>query len=271
MPPLTKRLTHCRAGRAAALLLAVLLLAAAVLAAWPAAASAQDESRAGLVVVHGDGSVVQQCVTFVEESISGYELLRRAGLDLKVEAGGFGTTVCSIAGEGCSFPAESCFCRCQGSPCVYWSYWRRQPSGEWFYQVLGAGNTQVKDGDVEGWRWAAGTTRTAQEPPAVRFEDICAAPETDMTLAAGAAVTGAVPPTANEPMTEEAAAARSALSTTEAVAAADQASAAGGQVALAAGETSLQSPVRLVWFVLIGVVVAPVAMLAVWALLRRKR
>ena len=94
---------------------------------------------------------------------------------LSIEAGGFGATVCSIDNEGCSYPAESCFCRCQGTPCVYWSYWRLQPDGSWRYQPLGADNMQVSNGDVEAWRWAEGTTRSAVEPPAAGFEDICAA------------------------------------------------------------------------------------------------
>ena len=71
----------------------------------PAGASAQEGNRAGLIVVHGDGRVVRQCVTFAEERISGYELLQRGNLPFSVEAGGFGATVCSIDGEGCNYPA----------------------------------------------------------------------------------------------------------------------------------------------------------------------
>ena len=42
--------------------------------------SAQEESRAGLVIVHGDGSVVTQCIAFAEESIRGADLLARSTL-----------------------------------------------------------------------------------------------------------------------------------------------------------------------------------------------
>jgi hypothetical protein len=152
--------------------LAMLLL----LAGPTPAVQAQDENRAGLVIVHGDGTTDQYCVAFPEASISGYELLTRAGLTLSVEAAASGATICSIDGEGCSYPQESCFCQCQGSPCVYWSYWRMTEDG-WLYQNLGAGNTKVRHGDVEGWHWAAGTTRNAEAPPAIAFEAICAAEE----------------------------------------------------------------------------------------------
>ena len=228
----------------------------------PNVAQAQEENRAGLVIVHGDGSVVQQCVAFTEESISGYELLQRAGAALSVEAGGFGATVCSIDGEGCSYPAESCFCQCQSSPCIYWSYWRRQPDGPWRYQPLGAGNTQVRDGDVEGWHWAAGTRSSAVEPPAVRFEDICA-PEAQAASATEDAVDAV-----------DSAAVQASVETPTAAAAQP----APALTATAAGDTTAAEPgvdqagvdLRSLWGVLAAVVILPAAVLLMWALMRRK-
>ncbi len=147
-------------------------VAALLLAVSPA--TAQEENRAGLVIVHGDGSVATQCVAFAEPAISGADLLARSGLELAVEASSMGGTICRIDGEGCGFPQESCFCQCQGSPCVYWSYWRRT-EGAWLYSNAGAGNTTVNDGAVEGWRWGLGTVEKAEPPPELTFEDICAA------------------------------------------------------------------------------------------------
>ena len=89
-----------------------------------------------------------------------------------MEANATGATVCSLDGEGCAFPAQSCFCQCQGSPCVYWSYWRLADDG-WAYQTIGAGGTKVRDGTVEGWRWGAGTVESATEPPVVDLAEIC--------------------------------------------------------------------------------------------------
>lgn len=137
--------------------------------------TAAEPHRAGLVIVHGDGRVVTRCVTFAEESISGVELLVRSGLELRLDATGVGTTICSIAGEGCPAPS-SCFCQCQSSPCVYWSYWQLE-EGAWRYSNLGAGLTQVRDGTVEGWVWGEGSASgEATAPPVLGMDEICGEP-----------------------------------------------------------------------------------------------
>lgn len=171
-------------------------------------ASAQEEQRAGLVVVHGDGRVVTQCVAFAETTISGADLLARSALDVAVEASGMGATVCRLDGEGCDFPAESCFCQCQGSPCIYWSYWRLN-NGEWQYSNGGAGNTTVQDGAVEGWRWGLGTVEAAAPPPDVAFADICDVQEAPAAQTAPAApiTTSGAPPASNPDATAVATAA----------------------------------------------------------------
>jgi hypothetical protein len=236
-------------------------LAALAAALLPVAARAQEEQRAGLVVAYGDGRVEQQCVAFDEESISGYELLQAAGLALSVEAGAVGPTVCSISGEGCSYPQESCFCRCQGSPCVYWSYWRLGEEGAWRYQVLGAGNTRVRNGDVEGWRWAAGITRSAEEPPALSFADVCG--NSDVTAEASPEI--APKPlleSAPEPLLEPApqgTAQNTPQNTTQPT------------VALTAqtGDAALSLPAQPMWLLLGAVTLLPAALLVGWALWRR--
>jgi hypothetical protein len=134
-------------------------------------------------VVHEDG-VVQRCVAFREEHISGYDVLERSGLALIPMAGGaLGISICSIDHHGCNYPAEDCFCRCQGTPCVYWSYWHLV-DGEWQYSSLGAASHRVRNGDVEGWVWSEGEyARSGQQPPKVRFEDICnAAPSNEQAV-----------------------------------------------------------------------------------------
>jgi hypothetical protein len=176
----------------------VIAAVALLLIASPAAA--QEENRAGLVIVHSDGSVTTQCVAFAEPAISGADLLARSGLDLAVEASSMGGTICRIDGEGCDFPQESCFCQCQGSPCIYWSYWRRT-EGAWLYSNAGAGNTTVNDGAVEGWRWGPGTVEQAEAPPDLTFEEICASPpiatdDTEPAVGATEPVTSSTTPAA---------------------------------------------------------------------------
>jgi hypothetical protein len=160
---------------------------------------AQAANRAGLVVVHGDGAVVTQCVAFDTPSISGYELLERSGLDLRMEVSGMGPTICRLDEEGCD-AGQNCFCHCRSGPCTYWTYWRlvtdpdsqkslsrseardadfsaeAEPAG-WRYSNMGAGNTQVTDGMVEGWVWgdsAAGEDARVAPPP-MTFDEICSA------------------------------------------------------------------------------------------------
>ena len=144
--------------------------------------AAQDDSpnRAALVVVHGDGRVVTRCVAFVEAQITGLELVQRTDLDLNLEASGMGATICRLDGEGCTYPQQSCFCQCEGENCVYWSYWHSQ-AGAWVYSNLGAANSVVAPGALEGWVWGAGTVDTAQSPPTLTFDAICAAPTATST------------------------------------------------------------------------------------------
>ncbi len=141
---------------------------------------ADGPNRVGLVVVHGNGDVITQCVEFSEDEISGAEVLQRSGLDLSMDVAGYGATICSIDSEGCSFPAESCFCQCQGSPCEYWSYWHAA-NGEWDYSNLGASNYFVHNGDVEGWVWGEGVIGASADvtPPQLSFDEICAVPATN--------------------------------------------------------------------------------------------
>jgi hypothetical protein len=167
-PALFSKIIRC------ATLLLVLILGMGQ-AAPIAAQSDPVPNRAGLVVVHEDGSVVSRCVGFDEESISGYDLLVRGGFAPRAEVTGMGTSVCSLEGKGCG-EGENCFCQCQSSPCIYWTYWQLGPEG-WRYFNMGASSNQVSDGAVQGWRWGESKPNAPAEiaPPLMTFADICAA------------------------------------------------------------------------------------------------
>ena len=244
-------------------------LLVAVLVLLPRVAYAQEENRAGLVVVFGDGRVEQQCVAFAEDGISGYDLLQRSGLPLNVEAGAIGPTVCSIGKEGCSYPQESCFCRCQGSPCVYWSYWRLQGDGTWRYQSLGAGNIEVRAGDVEGWHWAGGTTNNAEDPPAVTFADVCG-----VTVQQAAAATPSMPaenaaPEAGTALAVTVDAVTATVTSVPPAAPVENTTAA--SMDAAKGADAAQAGIQPLWLLLAGVIVVPAVVLVVWALVRKGR
>jgi hypothetical protein len=154
-----------------ALLVLVLGLAAA------ANVRADGPNRVGLVVRFGDGSVVSRCVEFSEPSLSGYEVLARAGLTVVAEFSGLGAAVCKVQNDGCNYPAETCFCQCEGSPCVYWVY-HHLVEGAWQYSGFGASSYQVSNGAVEGWAWGEGDPNGGVQPPVMTFEQICAPPPT---------------------------------------------------------------------------------------------
>jgi hypothetical protein len=144
--------------------LLVLVLSAALigLTASPPIARAQLPSRAGLVVRLEDGQAITRCVQFDEPAISGQDVLLRSGLEVVAD----GQAICDIEGQsGCS--AANCFCRCQASSCLYWSYWHLV-GGDWQSSGVGAGDYQVQDRDVEGWSWGTGAP-----PPAMTFGRIC--------------------------------------------------------------------------------------------------
>ena len=129
--------------------------------------SAQAQNRAGLVIQYADGRVATYCVRFGEPSITGLDLLNRAGLKVVAEVGGLGAATCSIDGQGCAYPAQPCFCQCQGASCAYWNYFHLI-DGAWRYSPIGALGYTVTDGAVDGWAWGDKVT-----PPTYTIEQIC--------------------------------------------------------------------------------------------------
>lgn len=132
---------------------------------------ASEENRVALVIDYGDGEVITQCVTFPEDSITGYEALQRSELPVETDFQTGGAAVCRIDGQGC--PAEDCFCSCRGGgDCKYWSYWHLT-NGVWGYSAAGAGIYNVQDGMVDGWVWGLGSVTQASPPPVIPFGEIC--------------------------------------------------------------------------------------------------
>jgi hypothetical protein len=139
--------------------------------------AAAGTSRAGLVVQFGDGKVMRYCVSFSEESITGYELLRRTGLPLVYQDYGAGSVaMCKIGDEGCEYPREQCFCRCRNTQtgCRFWGYYTiDRATGKWRLSEKGSGVRDMRNGDIDGWRW--GTHQpNPNPPPASTLESLCA-------------------------------------------------------------------------------------------------
>ena len=63
----------------------------------PAVTRADSPNRVGLVVRHGDGSLITQCIEFSQPQISGYDALVLSGLHLQIsQDSGLGAAICSI-------------------------------------------------------------------------------------------------------------------------------------------------------------------------------
>ncbi|MEA2576020.1 MAG: hypothetical protein QOH93_3318 [Chloroflexia bacterium] len=160
-----------RAYRALSVLLLVLCVALAA-SNTPAVTHAQQtENHAGLVVQFGDGTTNTYCIPFTGDTITGFDLLLKTGLDVTAETqGALGAWVCRIGPDGCNFPEESCVCQSYGPGGKYWVY-HHLKAGAWKSSSLGSSNYKVHNGEVEGWAWSSG------KGPGVTpsFGELCAA------------------------------------------------------------------------------------------------
>jgi hypothetical protein len=161
-------------------------------------AAAQHPNGTGLVIRHGDGTLVEIYVQFDEASLTGEELLNRSGLDFsEAPFGGLGAGVCSIGGEGC--PSDNCYCKSYTTPAYYWRYYALQDGG-WLEQLRGPSTHVLHDGDVDAWSWTAGDPGL----PNLTIDDIAAVNGVDRNAPDPTATATAtiIPPTATAPPPE---------------------------------------------------------------------
>ena len=127
----------------------------------------QATQRAALVVRFDSGQIaVEQCVSFSEPEITGYDLLRKSQWPvIASQFNGMGAAICKIADQGC--PAEDCFCK-SVSEQKSWFFWTLQ-NGAWVSSNAGASGAKVTEGVVHGWVWGSGSPIE----PARTFEQIC--------------------------------------------------------------------------------------------------
>lgn len=137
--------------------------------------SAQDQAiRVGEVIKGPGGQTSTYCVSLTPDHANGLDALRATGLDINAQIGALGAAVCRIDKTGCSYPAETCFCQCQGNQCDYWSYFYQDENKHWLYSSLGPSTRQLKMGDVEGWLWNEGKGLTPVGGlPELTFDAIC--------------------------------------------------------------------------------------------------
>lgn len=139
--------------------------------------SAQDQTvRVGLVIKGQGGQVSTYCLTLTPDHANGLDALRATSLDISAQIGALGAAVCRIQTVGCSYPAETCFCQCQGNQCNYWSYFYQDTDRRWLYSGIGPSTRKLKTGDVDGWLWNEGKDLTPVGGlPDLSFDTICSA------------------------------------------------------------------------------------------------
>jgi hypothetical protein len=113
-------------------------------------AGAAATHHAGVVVEHGNSSVLTRCVAFGGDSITGYDLLKASGIQSSTAdyGGSLGEAVCQIDYEPPSYP-QSCF----SSGGSYWAIFAARQGGSWQLTSRGVSNMSFADGDVEGFRY----------------------------------------------------------------------------------------------------------------------
>lgn len=139
-------------------------LGATALVHHPAHASIH---RAALVIEHASGRLVTRCINFVEDQITGLQLIQRSGVSYQTQGfGSLGEAICQLDGEPVSVPPH-----CFGSG-PYWQYFHGV-NGRWTNSGAGASNWFLRDGDMDGWHYAAGA---GQAPPTLTFSQVCVTP-----------------------------------------------------------------------------------------------
>ncbi len=111
----------------------------------PIATHADGPDGADIVVQFNDERAIVRDVQFTAP-ISGLEALYLTGLNVITQDFGWGIAVCSIEGVGC--PASDCFCG--GS--TYWGN-KTWDGSTWNDYSVGATDTVLNNGAVDGWRW----------------------------------------------------------------------------------------------------------------------
>jgi len=174
--------------RPARLLLAGLVgvalqLATGVAGAPSASAAACGPAPAGKVAVmvvidvgEDSGAPWQRCVTVVDKA-TGLDVLRAAGVNLRIGPGGF---VCGIGGT----PASGCATDDPSLP--GWAYWHASPGGSWTYSQVGGGGYRVRSPcAIEGWSFGPPSPK---RPPRVAPPSVtCEAPAPTPTAPAATA------------------------------------------------------------------------------------
>jgi len=113
---------------------------------------------AGLVVDPGEEEAISVCITFEEDSLSGYELLEASSLEYNVQDGFLESILGMTNPEG---------------ETLYWSYWYFD-GREWNFHNSGAGDSVVAAGAIDAWHFTSWETFPSRTPDVMpSLSEIC--------------------------------------------------------------------------------------------------
>jgi hypothetical protein len=117
--------------------------------ATPLCAQAAGANHVGIVVEHGDGSVIRRCVSFTTPTITALNVLHGSGIQYSTSgfSGGLGDAVCQIDNE----PAQ--YTSCLPASGSYWVFFVLSPTGGWTTAPQGVSNESVSNGGDIGFRY----------------------------------------------------------------------------------------------------------------------
>jgi hypothetical protein len=179
--------------RAVAIGLVLLAPVLAPAALAPTRACAVDAGPHAALVVDTGSAVHRLCVALDAPSVSGVHLIElAASQDGLTYAFGFGgQAVCRLAGTGPN--GGDCFADYP----AFWGYWRGDGRGGWTWSATGPADSDVGDGDIDGWVWGTGdTAATHGRPPATTLDEVCvpaSAPPSPAPAVAAGSPTAASP------------------------------------------------------------------------------
>jgi hypothetical protein len=134
--------------------------------AAPLCAQAASAHHAGIVVEHGDGQVVRQCVGFDTATITALAVLQASGIENATESyGGLGQAVCQIDHEPSSYN------QCLPTSGSYWVFSISRGGGAWASSPQGVSIATLSDGDDVGFRY---DPLDGADPPPVSPAGTCA-------------------------------------------------------------------------------------------------
>ena len=104
--------------------------------------------KAGVVVVHGDGTVETECVRLTKAQISGFKLLKLSSFEFTAARFDFGRAVCWLDGEGVNTSDPG---QCFPSSGPNWAYFTQEKGGAPASSDIGPDERRVTRGDVDYW------------------------------------------------------------------------------------------------------------------------